>query len=743
MKRPIQLLTTCGSAAVAVVAAGPCFVQPRRVASSSSSSTASTDVYHNNIFHHEPTVFRHRRQRSSFHHGHDMSRDSHDDEYNNDDEEEEDYDDLQTNLNKISWLPSVTLGKQPYHPSFTKTESRRESDDQDRYEAATTTPSPPPGFENIDILPVLPMNMVHGLDGFLMNNDDQDGYDTLDAISSADEISSMNYKDDYLGLGLTSMTSTFGPLFSGTSSFLPHTKGHVFTIAEPRYKKLYDDLLRVGSYYGKKRESAIRRAKETGDTSVPLPPDPDEKRRFIVTAASPQEEGVFAEYGLLMQLRDLDEVAAVASYDVSGDDGSISLAELQEMVEAREGDFEGGSDDIMDILLQTHYEASHDCIGRVKIHRFVNPQCWEDGPDGEEYLMAEASVVDIVTDEPKGREKNMASVEKSASELQAGMDGQPSSSPSFSTAMKMEEQQKRQVGKDISSAVARIKDELRSAVGESFKKQQNLDPDRLKDDLMMALGSSLNGSGAESNKQSSGQIPLAPKILVERRSDDSLTKEERGLRESFTKLVSLQHEMKEECRFTRVSVQTFGIGPVGIWLSAAAWSQFVEKRLEAAQTEMQKDLQSKLAEFLSKGRDSSEKFSLYDDDDSGALTIDFDELSPDLQRELQLIQARATEELGPLALERAIHMQRIVQARTYADRLIVLRECVDSERQRLEAKKMLQSAFVKDSADGGEETPSAPFSREEARNVFERLMSTNEEGKGVAFEDDFDNTAFQ
>jgi hypothetical protein len=675
-----------------------------------------------------------------------MSRDSHDDEYYNDEEEEEeeDYDDLQTNLNKISWLPSVTLGKQPYHPSFTKSESRRESDDQDRYEAATT-PSPPPGFENIDILPVLPMNMVHGLDGFLMNNDDQDGYDTLDAISSADEISSMNYKDDYLGLGLTSMTSTFGPLFSGTSSFLPHTKGHVFTIAEPRYKKLYDDLLRVGSYYGKKRESAIRRAKETGDTSVPLPPDPDEKRRFIVTAASPQEEGVFAEYGLLMQLRDLDEVAAVASYDVSGEDGSISLAELQEiMVEAREGDVEGGSDDIMDILLQTHYEATHDCIGRVKIHRFVNPQCWEDGPDGEEYLMAEASVVDIVTDEPKGREKNMVSVETSSSELQAGIDGQPSSSSSFSSAMKMEEQLKRQVGKDISSAVARIKDELRSAVGESFKKQQNLDPDRLKDDLMMALGSSLNGSGAESNKQSSGQIPLAPKILVERRSDDSLTKEERGLRESFTKLVALQHEMKEECRFTRVSVQTFGIGPVGIWLSAAAWSQFVEKRLEAAQTEMQKDLQSKLAEFLSKGRDSSEKFSLYDDDDSGALTIDFDELSPDLQRELQLIQARATEELGPLALERAIHMQRIVQARTYADRLIVLRECVDSERQRLEAKKMLQSAFVKDSADGGEETTtSTPFSREEARNVFERLMSTNEEGKGVAFEDDFDDTAFQ
>ena len=767
MKRPnnnniIQLTTCCAAVTVAAThyVHRPCFVpsSSRRISNdkyydgSKRNSVAPTPA--NELF--LPASFRCKRHRSSS-----LTRHLSEDDAQEDHDDEEEYDDTEANLNKISWLPSVKLGKQPFQAPYTRSsESRRESANQDRYEtlSSPSTSSAPPGFENIDILPVLPMKMVHGLDGILTNNGNDHDVHDLDAIS-AEDIMSMSYtggvwdEDGLSGVGLSSMTSSFGPLFSGTSAFLPHTKGHVFTIAEPRYKKLYDDLLRMGSYYGKKRESAMRRAKETGDTNASLPPDPDEKRRFIVTAASPLEEGVFAEYGLLFQLRDLDEVAAVASYDVSGGDGSISLADLQEFVEAGDdqqiyGDPEDG-ENFMDILLQTHYEATHDCIGRVKIHRIVNPECWEDGPDGEEYLMAEASIVDLVGTEELSKERNMASVEKATSELQARSDEQQQTlSPSLSsTAMKMQEQIKRQASKDISSAVSRIKDELRSAVGDSFKKQQNMDPDEIKDDLMAALGSNLNGIHIDNNsksKRSSGQIPLAPKIIVDRRSDDSLTKEERGLRESFAKLVALQHELKEECRFTRVSVQTFGIGITSLWLSAAAWSQFVEKRLEATQNEMQKDLQAKLAEFMSRGGgDLSEKLNAYDDDDSGALSIDFEELSPELQQELQLVQARATEELGPLALERAIHMQRIVQARTYDERLIILRECVDSERQRLEAKKMLQSAFGRNSSDG-EDISSTSFSREEARSVFERLMSSTNEHKGMTFESfDDDNAAFQ
>ena len=206
------------------------------------------------------------------------------------------------------------------------------------------------------------------------------------------------------------------------------------------------------------------------------------------------------------------------------------------------------------------------------------------------------------------------------------------------------------------------------------------------------------------------------------------------MRESFAKLVALQHELKEECRFTRVSVQTFGVGPVGVWLSAAAWSQFVAKRLESTHGDMQSDLQSRLVEFLSeRGSSSSDYFLGEESSMEGAETIDFEDLSLDLQQEFQLVQARATEELGPLALERAIQMQRIVQADSYTERLDLLRECVDNERRRLEAKKMLKSlAFGGENEDGN-----GSSGREEARSFLEKLMSQQHLPK------DPDDEAFQ
>ena len=111
--------------------------------------------------------------------------------------------------------------------------------------------------------------------------------------------------------------------------------------------------------------------------------------------------------------------------------------------------------------------------------------------------------------------------------------------------------------------------------------------------------------------------------------------------------------------------------------------------------------------------------------------VNFEDLSPELQYEFQLVQARASEELGPLALERAIQMQCMVQAESYPERLDLLRECVDNERRRLEAKKMLKSlAYYQDggSADRKGDTvfySGGRTSREMARTVFERLISTD------------------
>jgi len=752
-------------------------------------------------------------------------------------EDEEEYNDIKSNLNKISWLPSVKLGKQPYRPGTfgRQAVSRKENVDGDGYESldgsgSDTGNDAPPGYQNIEILPVLPMTMVHGLEGMLMTSNPHDDEESIDN-SDRDNNLFYNGPESYYSAGVweedttsSSMVSasSLGPLFSGTSSYLPHTKGHVFTVAEPKYKKLYDDLIRMGNYYGMKKDSAMRRAAKEeesmqqdngeggseitgeGASNVAVPtvsptatsslPDPDEKRRFIVTTTNPAEEGVFAEYGLLFQLKDLDEVAAVAEMGGEEEEGMMTLDELQDLVESVDaqqgydsGGMDDGGEDIMDILLRTHYEATHDVVGRVKIHRFVNPECY--GPEGEEYLMAEATVLDNVeNDRVKMLEERIARRATATAAAQVvEEEPQPTiTSTSLTTAARvMEEQaqamkeQQAVVSDNVAKAVARIKEELRSTVGEAFKQQQSqqpqqVDPERIKDKLRAALDeapglssskSSSDASNTSSNRKKGGPIPLSPKgILVERRSTESLTTPERALRESFAKLVALQHDLKEECRFTRVSVQTFGIGPVGVWLSAAAWSQFVEKRLEASFGDMQSDLQDKLGEYL--GLDGqqqggatnegggyftnkegggyfSNKYPAEDAEDGdmeGTDTIDFDDLSPELQQEFQLVQARATTELGPLALERAIQMQRIVQAESYVERLDLLRECVENERRRLEAKKMLRSlAFGggdgndndNDGKGGGGErfvsSGATSISREEARSTFERLMATSTE----------------
>ena len=266
--------------------------------------------------------------------------------------------------------------------------------------------------------------------------------------------------------------------------------------------------------------------------------------------------------------------------------------------------------------------------------------------------------------------------------------------------------------KDVAKAVARVQDELRSSSSEVLGKK------------MEKIGSALDEARLMSNK-----ILRVGKGVYERRNDGSLMTEEQLLREAFASLVTLQHELKEDCRFTRGSVQSFGIGPVGVWLSAAAWNNFVERRFEAAYDKMQSELQTKLVEYLA-DRDSGGSSSYVNKKQEMGEAIDFDDLSPDLQNEFQLVQARAIEDLGPLALERAIQMQCIVQADGYPDRLTLLRECVDNERRRLEAKKMLHSLNVNIDRKQGKlfNYSNSRSVRERARSAFERL------GKGIIYQ---------
>ena len=790
------------------------------------------------------------------------SDDTNDIETTDDDDDDEDVDttNIQYHLSKISWLPNVKLGKQSYE--------RTTASAMSAIPTPTTTSSILYSKEKrnhrIEILPVLPMTMVCGLGGDILStmmdttpsssstskdtiidDDDDDTTTTTSSSSSSsmiwnnnnnnnDDTTILGFRydddndDDSLPLHHQQQQIILGPPFSngGTSSYLPHTKNHILTISEPRYKHMYDDLLRLGKYAVARREGMIRREKEemeekekkrrsgisssSSSGSIIIPsstssssssfPNPDEKRRFIVTAANPVEDGVFAEYGLLFQLKDLDEVSAVGGV-VIGEDGDggttgLTMEELEELVgssyhddEEDEDDYDDfvdmdddeDDDDVMEMLLRTHYEATHDVVGRVRIHRFVNPECFtDDPPGGEEYLMAEATILDVMEEKEEGkkkgressgvelmREKKLSSA-ASASAASQGTNGKPSTTTTPATSTL-------QLEGELAKAVARIKEELRSSVSDAYKEQRQqqvqsdigMDTPRASLDEAPTLKKPSNDDSTMSSSSSSSP-PTTNKrkgnghINVSVGKQSTLTKEERQLRESFSKLVSLQHELKEECRFTRVSVQTFGIGPVGVWLSAAAWSQFVEKRLEATYDDMQSDLQSKLVEYLAErdgnsppsghGKEVEDVASIdgvSSSSSSGiveeAETIDFEDLSPQLQQEFQFVQARATEELGPLALERAIQMQRIVQAESYIERLDLLRECVDNERRRLEAKKMLKSLALPVDSNRKSGSSSSSFNpgarRERARSLFERLISSTDVDRDQV--KDQDNGSFQ
>jgi hypothetical protein len=317
-----------------------------------------------------------------------------------------------------------------------------------------------------------------------MNSDvDENGRNLNNGGDDDDDDNYSRYGDGVWEGGIDESVLTTGllrhaGLFPGTSAYFPHTRGHILTVAEPRYKKLYDDLLRLGRYHAMKKIGAIRRSgggggKWDGD-GKPIPLSTaeygDDKQRFIVTMRHPTEEGVFAEYGLLFQVKGFDEVAAVGE--------NMSMKELEEMVgtdfdfddddEEEEDDddsvYDEEDDNMMDMLLRTHYEATHDVVGRVRIHRFVNPQCYNDGPEGEEYLMAESTVLDLVEND-RARTK-MLLKDRRIQSKDTSLSGM----------------------EDVAKAVARVQEELRSSSSEVLGKK------------MEKLGSALDEARSLSNK---------------------------------------------------------------------------------------------------------------------------------------------------------------------------------------------------------------------------------------------------
>jgi len=164
---------------------------------------------------------------------------------------------------------------------------------------------------------------------------------------------------------------------------------------------------------------------------------------------------------------------------------------------------------------------------------------------------------------------------------------------------------------------------------------------------------------------------------------------EEELRSSFKDLVDMQHDLEEDVRFTQDAVRTLavkdGASADGLWQTVRLWQSFVDQRLMAAQNDLQRDFQEKLQEFLKKEKGFKE--------DEIPSAIGFQDLSPELQAEVQKIQKRMEVELRPLLLESSLTMQKILEADGHKERLDLLKYFMDSETRRLNSKKTLKGIF--------------------------------------------------
>lgn len=215
--------------------------------------------------------------------------------------------------------------------------------------------------------------------------------------------------------------------------------------------------------------------------------------------------------------------------------------------------------------------------------------------------------------------------------------------------------------------------------------------------------------------------------------------EEEALRLSFRDLVEMQHELEEDVRFTRASVKTLAVSPgdkdEGLWATIRLWQSYSEQRLVGRQNELQREFQDKLIAFLKKEKGL--------DDEELPSSINFQDLSADLQKEVQALQKRMTVELEPLVLESTLTMQKLLEAEDHRARLSLLKFFVDAERKRLEARKVLRGMFTGGSTtEDDSETESAASTKDttssssSSSTIAEDAKTTPTETQSIFMDDE-------
>ena len=205
--------------------------------------------------------------------------------------------------------------------------------------------------------------------------------------------------------------------------------------------------------------------------------------------------------------------------------------------------------------------------------------------------------------------------------------------------------------------------------------------------------------------------------LLPRKRQQSRYEDIIDLRECFSELVRTQHELKEDIKFTKDSAAAFarGIsdGPRGFWLTILSWQQFLEQRILNHHLEIQGDFQENLMDYV--GRDKE-----------APAVIDVVDLPSPLKEEAQQIEARVSEELGPMRLETNLFMQKLIQS-DQGNRIKTLITMVEREIKRLQIKRTLKGIFEED--EDGDLQAAALSDRKTSRELAEAEQKQIEDFK--------------
>ena len=197
-----------------------------------------------------------------------------------------------------------------------------------------------------------------------------------------------------------------------------------------------------------------------------------------------------------------------------------------------------------------------------------------------------------------------------------------------------------------------------------------------------------------------------------RRRQQSFYEDVIDLRESFFELVKLQHDLKEEIKFTKDSGHAFARGITeghrGFWLTVLSFQQFLEQRMLNHHVELQSDFQENLMDYIGREKETP-------------AVIDVADLPSPLKEQAQEMEARISEELGPMRLETNLFMQKLIEC-DQGGRIKTMIAMVKREIKRLQIKKTLNGLFTDNEVDAEEATLSDKKTSREMADAEQKLI---------------------